>query len=85
MRRLLIYFFDNFEKQLEDVPGSNIWNYDEKNLVDVSECKKVLVKRGTKYPERIRKTTKACTSLMVCGNAAGVLTPIYVNYKADKI
>ena len=39
----------------------------------------------TKYPERIQNSSKACTSIMVCGNTAGEVAPPYVNYKAEKI
>lgn len=78
-------FFNHLEKELDGVPTCNIWNFDETNLVDDPGSKKVLVKRGTKYPEKIRNATKACTSIMVCGNAEGVLAPIYVNYKSENL
>ncbi|CAH1981970.1 unnamed protein product [Acanthoscelides obtectus] len=47
-------FFDNLEVELEGIPASNIWNYDETNLVDHPGQTKIVTKRGTKYPERIR-------------------------------
>lgn len=78
-------FFDNLEKELNGIPKENIWNYDETNLVDDPGAAKIITKRGTKYPERIQNSSKACTSIMVCGNAAGVVAPPYVNYKAEKI
>lgn len=78
-------FFDNLERELEGLPPSNIWNFDETNLVDDPGQSKILTKRGTKYPERIRNSSKACTSLMVCGNAEGDLAPLYVNYKSQKL
>ncbi|CAH2011985.1 unnamed protein product [Acanthoscelides obtectus] len=78
-------FFDNLEVELDGIPASNIWNYDETNLVDDPGQTKVVTKRGTKYPERIRNSSKACTSLMVCGNAEGQIAPVYVNYKSQKL
>ena len=57
-------FFENIKKELEGVPSSNIWNFNESNLLNDPDTKKVLVKRGTKYPERIRNATKACTCLL---------------------
>lgn len=67
------------------MPPSNIWNYDETNFVDDPSSKKVLVKRGTKYSEIIRNSIKACTSIVVCGNADDETTPVYVNYKSQKL
>lgn len=78
-------FFSNLEKELNGVPPDNVWNYDETNLVDDPGSQKVITRRGTKYPEQIRNASKACTSIMICGNAAGLLAPIYVNYKAEKL
>lgn len=78
-------FFDHLEKEIEGIPSCNIWNYDETNLVDDPGSKKVLTKRGTKYPETIRNASKACTSIMFCGNAEGQLAPLYVNYKSEKL
>lgn len=76
-------FFDNLEEELRGIPSGNIWNFDETNLVDDPGNKKVISKRGTKYPEQIRNASKACTSIMVCGNAEGQIAPLYVNYKAE--
>lgn len=78
-------FFSNLEKEIAGVPPEQIWNYDETNLVDDPGNKKVITRRGCKYPEQIRNSSKACTSLMFCGNAAGNLAPLYINYKAEKI
>lgn len=75
----------NLEKEIDGVPPHNVWNYDETNLVDDPGNKKVITRRGAKYPEQIQNASKACTSIMVCGNAAGDLVPLYVNYKAEKL
>ncbi|KAJ8927327.1 hypothetical protein NQ314_020222 [Rhamnusium bicolor] len=71
-------------RQGRKVP-SNIWNYNETNLVDDLGRSKVITRKGTKYPEKIRNSSKACTSLMICGNAEGRLAPVYVNYKSQKL
>ena len=55
-------FFDNLEKELSGIPKTNIWNYDETNLVDHPGAGKIITKRGTKYPERIQNSSKACRS-----------------------
>jgi len=78
-------FFNNLEQELQGVAPSNLWNYDETNLGDDPGASKVLIKRGTKYPEQIRNATKACTSLMIAGNAAGEIAPVYVVYKSEKL
>ena len=78
-------FFDNLEKELEGFSADDIYNYDETNLSDDPGRKKCLMKRGTKYPERIMNHSKASTSIMFCGNAAGEMLPVYVVYKAENI
>lgn len=78
-------FFDHLERELENVPPSAIWNYDETNLGDDPGATKVLIRRGTKYPEQIRNATKACTSLMIAENAAGEIAPVYVVYKSENL
>lgn len=59
--------------------------YDETNVVDDRGATSNLTKRGTKYSEQIRNTTKASTSLTVAGNAAGEIIPVYVVYKSEKL
>ncbi|KAK3933121.1 Jerky protein homolog-like [Frankliniella fusca] len=78
-------YFDCLEKELQDVESENIWNYDETNLVDDPGRKKVLVKRGTKYPERLMNSSKSANSVMFCGNGMGELLPPYVVYKAENM
>ena len=58
---------------------------DETNLVDNPGYLKIIKRRGNKYLEQIRNASKACTSLMVCGNAVSILAPHYINYKAEKL
>ena len=78
-------YFDHLSKELEGVPPTNIWNYDETNLTDDPGNKRIITKRGMKYPERIINSTKTATSLMFCGSAAGEILPPYVVYKAEAI
>ena len=75
-------YINNLAKVIEGIPAENIWNYDESNLTDNPGLKKVLTKRGTKYPERICNTSKSSISLMYCGSAAGEILPPYVVYKS---
>lgn len=78
-------YFSHLKEEIEGIPPHLIYNYDETNLVDDSGKKKVLTKRGTKYPEAIKISTKAAVSIMICGNAAGEMLPPYVNYKAEHL
>lgn len=47
-------YFDNFEIQMQDVPASNIYNYDESKLLQEHQISK-----------KIRHSFKGCTSLMI--------------------
>nr|CAI5841824.1 unnamed protein product [Callosobruchus analis] len=47
--------------------------------------KKVICRRGCKYPERIMNSTIANISVMFCGNAIGNSLPPYVIYKAEHL
>ncbi|KAL0841447.1 hypothetical protein ABMA28_015129 [Loxostege sticticalis] len=78
-------YFVELEKSLDGVPPSNIVNYDETNLSDDPGRQKVIVRRGCKYPERVRNHSKGCTSLMLAANAEGKLLPPYVVYKSTHL
>lgn len=75
-------YFDNLTKCLEGVDPSHIINYDETNLSDDPGRKKIVCKRGTKYPERVMNQTKTSTSVMFAATANGQLLPPYVIYKS---
>jgi len=75
-------YFENLEKELKDIPPQNIINYDETNLSDDPKRKRVIVKRGCKYPERVMNSSKTSTSIMFAAAADGTLLPVYVVYKA---
>lgn len=82
-------FFANLKETLENeghpIPAENIFNYDETNLTDDPGTKKCIFKRGVKYPERIKDSTKSAISVMFCGSASGDMLPAYVVYKAENI
>lgn len=73
-------YINSLSKVVEGVPSENIWNFDESNLTDNPGHKKVITKRGMKYPERICNSSKTSISIMFAGNAAGDLLPPYVVY-----
>lgn len=75
-------YFDRLHKELQDVPASNIVNYDETNLCDDPGKKKVITRRGCKYPERVMNSTKASVSVMFSAAGNGTILPPYVVYKA---
>ena len=80
-----VQYFENLKKALEDVPPTNILNFDETNLSDDPGNEKLIFKRGVKYPERIQNYTKGSTSVMFCGTATGDLLEPYVVYKATNM
>nr|CAH7764878.1 unnamed protein product [Callosobruchus chinensis] len=78
-------YIDNLKDVVKNVPTENIWNLDETNLSDDPGKRKVICRRGTKYPEKGCNFSKSSTSLMMCGNAAGELLPPFVFYKATQL
>lgn len=81
-RETLTEYFERLEVELKDVPPQNILNYDETNMRDDPGKKKVIVKRGCKYPERVMNSSKSSTSLMFSAAGDGTMLPVYVVYKA---
>ena len=69
--RIIRDFIEHLEKELEGVPPSHIWNFDETCLVNDPGRLQCIMKRGTRYPERVMNHTKAGVSIMFCGNAEG--------------
>ena len=84
-RTVVKQYFDHLEKELEGVPPSNIVNYDETNLTDDPGRKKVIVKRGCKYPDRVINSSKVSTSIMFAAAADGTILPPYVVYKSTHL
>lgn len=75
-------YFENLGNTIQDVPPENIVNYDETNLSDDPGRKRIIVKRGTKYPERVMNSTKQSVSVMFSGSGSGFILPPYVVYKS---
>lgn len=82
-RLTIVEYFNNLKTTLENVPPSNIFNFDETNLSDDPGKKKYLFSRGVKYPERIINHSKSATSMMFCCSATGVLLPPYFIYRGE--
>lgn len=78
-------YVTNLGKSLDGVPPENLINYDETAMTDDPGRKKVIIKRGTKYPEAVKNHSRAAVSVMFAGTAAGDLLPPYVVYKAINI
>lgn len=76
-------YFNNLQSVKENVPSSNIFNYDETNLSDDPGKRKYLFSKGVKYPERIINHSKSSTSMMVCCSASGILLPPYIIYRGN--
>lgn len=78
-------YFENLQTCLEGVPPSNIINYDETNFTDDPGTIKVVVKRGSKHPERVIDNSKTSISVMIAASADGYIFPPYTVYKAKHI
>ena len=68
-RETVTKYFDNLTDSIKDVVPAHIINYDETNLADDPGRKKVILRRGTKYPERVMNQSKYVTSVMYAGTA----------------
>ena len=82
---VLQQYHDNLSMELDGVPPSNIWNYDDTCLVNNPSAKTCIMKRGTRYPEQVVNYTKNSVSIMFCGNAEGEVFPPYCVYKSSSI
>ena len=81
----LQYYFGNTQKELDGVPPSHIWNYDETNLCDDPGTRKYVMKRSTKYPEKVADSNKIAFSVMFLGTATDEILPLYIVYKATNL
>lgn len=84
-RNIIMEYFENLRGEIEDIPNCNIINYDETNLSDDPGRKRIITKRGCKYPERVANFSKTATSLMFAASATGDLLPPYVVYKSTNL
>ena len=78
-------YIENLKELVKNLSAENIWNLDETNLTDDPGKRRVICRRGIKYPKKACNFSKSSTSLMMCGSAAGELLPPFVLYKATKI
>lgn len=77
-------FYENLSVELENVPPSNIFNFDETGFHDVPKKQKHLFRRQCRNPEIIRNSTKSCYTVMFCSNAEGEFVPPYIIYKGKQ-
>lgn len=84
-RETVIDYFKNLEVTLSGVPPSNIINYDETNFCDDPGQVKVIVKRGSRHPERIVDSSKSSISVMIAAAADGSVLPPYTVYRAKHL
>ncbi|KAK3920904.1 Jerky protein homolog-like [Frankliniella fusca] len=77
-------YFENLEQSVNEVPPENIVNYDETGVADTPAQKKLIVRRGEKYPVKCLTSSKSQVSVMFAGTTAGHLFPPYVVYKSKK-
>ena len=70
-RNSVCSYFDELSISLQDIPNTNIFNYDETNVSDNPGSKTEVCKRGLKRVERKMQHCKGATSIMYCGSAAG--------------
>lgn len=78
-------YFDELEKSVNGISSDAIINYDETALSDDPGRRKLIFKRGCKYPERIMNQTKSNMSVMFSATASGKLLPPYVIYKSTHL
>jgi hypothetical protein len=77
-------YFDELEKSTEDVPPSNIINYDETAFVDDPGKCKFLFCKG-KRAENVIDHSRTSSSVMFACSADGKLLPPYVVYKSKNM
>lgn len=84
-RETVIEYFDELEKELKDVPSSNMINFDETNLNDDPGQRLIITRRGCKYPERNMNSSKFPISVMFAASGDGDIPPPYTVYKAQHL
>lgn len=78
-------YFDNVTVTLKDIPSHLIINYDESCLADDPGRRKLIFRRGCKYPERVLNESKTGVTVLFAATASGILLPPYTIYKAVHI
>ncbi|KAJ8929767.1 hypothetical protein NQ314_017504 [Rhamnusium bicolor] len=85
LRRYFDFIKNSLTENGEFISPLRIYNYDETNLSNNPGTEQYIFKRGVKYAERIRDSTKSSISVIFCGSASGEILPPYVVYKAENI
>lgn len=78
-------YFEDLKNTLDGISPDAIINYDETALSDDPGRRKLIFKRGCKYPERVMNESKSNVSVMFAATAAGKLLQPYVIYKATNL
>ena len=79
-------FFREMEAAGADqIPSTNIYNFDETALSDDPGACNVVVPRGARRVEVVKEHSKVNISIMICGSAEGELLPPHVVYKATNL
>ena len=63
--KIISEYIDNLRIVVQDIPPNRIWNFDETNISDNPGQKKVLVRRGMKYPEKVCNFSKSNISVVL--------------------
>lgn len=75
-------FFERLGPQLEGVPPTHIFNYDESPMKDDSGAEIAFVGAGVKHNEQVMNHSKLNYTVMYCCSAAGLMLPPMVVYKS---
>jgi hypothetical protein len=75
-------FFTRVGPNLEGIPATHIFNYDESYLKDDPGSEEAFFSVGQKYHERAMNSSKVSFSIMFCCSAAGEMLPPMVIYKS---
>jgi hypothetical protein len=67
---------------LEGIPPTHLFNYDESPVKDDPGAEEAFFAQGTKYHEQVMNHSKVSYSLMFCCSAAGQMLPPMVVYQS---
>jgi DDE superfamily endonuclease len=76
-------FFERLAPNLEGVPPTHIFNYDESPIKDDPGAEEAFFGRGVKHCEQVINHSKVSYSIMFCCSAAGEMLPPMVVYKSS--
>jgi hypothetical protein len=75
-------FFERLAPELEGIPASHVFNYDETNLRDDPGAEEAFFGGGCKYYEQVKNHSKVAFSLMFCIAGDGGMLPPMTLYKS---